>query len=132
MTPQSYKVVSTHYHEISGWNILSIIIHSRYPHLGGMNGDVQKNLATLALNNGEQLEYFHSRIIRLQKEIMLSGEIFSPSILIFQYMKALTNSEKVRYFIAPNMTDIITFLENNGNMLSIKEETFMVSTFILR
>ena len=29
-------------------------------------------------------------------------------------MKAVTNSEKLRAFIAPKMTDIITFLENNG------------------
>ena len=29
-------------------------------------------------------------------------------------MKALSKSDKLRYFIAPNMTDLITFLENNG------------------
>ena len=45
---------------------------------------------------------------------MLSGEIVSPTRLLFQYMKALTKSEKLRAFIAPNMTDIITFLDNNG------------------
>ena len=45
---------------------------------------------------------------------MLSGEIFSPTRLIFQYMKALTKSEKIRAFIAPNMTDLITSLDNNG------------------
>ena len=83
------------------------------PHLGGMNGDVKSDLATLALNNGEQLEDFHSRILRIQKEIMLSGEIFSPTRLILQYMKALTNSEKIRAFIAPNMIYLITFLEKN-------------------
>ena len=31
-----------------------------------MNGDVQSDLATLEFKNGEKLEYFHSRIIRLQ------------------------------------------------------------------
>ena len=84
MAPQAYKVVSTHAHEISGWTILSRLIHSRAPHLGGMNGDVQSNLSTLAFKNGEQLEYFHSRILRLQQEIMLSGEIVSPTRLLFQ------------------------------------------------
>ena len=44
---------------------------------------------------------------------MLSGEIFSPTRLLFQYMKALTKSEKLRAFIAPNITDIITFLDKN-------------------
>ena len=78
-----------------------------------MNGDVQSDLATLAFKNGEQLEYFHSRIIRLQQEIMLSGEIFSPTRLLFHYMKALTKSEKLRYFIVPKMTDLITFPDNN-------------------
>ena len=84
MAPQSYKVVSTHVHEISGWNILSRLLHSHAPNLGGMNGDVQSDLATLALKNGEKLEYFHGRIIRLQQEIMLFGDIFSPTRLIFQ------------------------------------------------
>ena len=45
---------------------------------------------------------------------MLSGEIISPTRLLFHYIKALTKSEKLRAFIAPNMTDIITFLDNNG------------------
>ena len=84
MAPQAYKVVSTHAHDISGWTILSRLLHSRAPHLGGMNGDVKSDLATLAFRNGEQLEYFHSRILRLQQEIMLSGEIVSPTRLIFQ------------------------------------------------
>ena len=29
-------------------------------------------------------------------------------------MKALSNSNKLKEFIAPKMTDIIKFLENNG------------------
>ena len=78
-----------------------------------MNGGVQSDLATLAFRNGEQLEDFHSRILRLQQEIMLSGEIFSPTRLIFQYMKALTKSEKQKSFIAPKMTDIITFIDKH-------------------
>ena len=73
MAPQAYKVVSTHAHEISGWTILSRLLHSRAPRLGGMNGDVQYDLATLALKNVEQIKYFHSSIIRLQQEIMLTG-----------------------------------------------------------
>ena len=77
MEPQAYKVVSTHAHEISVCTILSRIPHSRAPHIGGMNGDVQSDLDTLAFNNGEQLEGFHSRILRLQQEIIISGENFS-------------------------------------------------------
>ena len=57
-----------------------------------MNGDVQSDLATLAFRNGEKLEDYHSRILRLQQEIMLSGEIVSPTRLLLQYMKALTKS----------------------------------------
>ena len=79
-----------------------------------MNGDVQYYIATLALNNGEQLEDFYSRIIRLQQEIILSGEIISPNRLLFQYMKAFSDSDKLRDFIAPKMTYIITFPNNNG------------------
>ena len=73
METQAYKVVSTHAHEISVWNILSRLHHSRDPHHVVMNGDVQSDLATLAFNNGEQLEDFHSRILRLQQEIIISG-----------------------------------------------------------
>ena len=83
-------------------------------HLGGMNGDIQSDLATLAFRNGEQLEDFHSRVLRLQQEIMLSGEILSPTRIIFQYMKVLKNSDKPRAFIAPNMTYLITILDKNG------------------
>ena len=60
-----------------------------------MNGDIQSDLATLAFRNGEQLEDFHSRSLRLQQEIMLSGEIVSPTRLLLQYMKPLKKSEKV-------------------------------------
>ena len=65
MAPQAYTVVSTHAHEISGYNILSRLLHSRAPYIVGMNGDVHYDLATLAFNNGEQLEDFHVRILRL-------------------------------------------------------------------
>ena len=90
LAPQAYKVVSTHAHEISGFTILSRLLHSRAPRIGGINGNVQSDLATQPFKNGEQLEVFHSRILRLQQAIMLSGEIVSPFILLFQYMKALT------------------------------------------
>ena len=73
IVPQSYKVVSTHAHKISGWKILSVLIHSRAPHLGGMNGYVQYDLATLDFNNREKIEDFHIKILRLQQEIMLPG-----------------------------------------------------------
>ena len=45
---------------------------------------------------------------------MLSGEIVAPTRLLFQYTKSLTKSDTLRAFIAPEMTDLITFLENNG------------------
>ena len=78
-----------------------------------MNGDVQSDLSTLAFKNGGQLEYFHSRIIKIQQEIILSGETVSPTKLILQYMKEFSNSDKLKAFIAPKMTDLITFLDNN-------------------
>ena len=45
--------------------------------------------------------------------MMLSGEIVSPTRLLFWYMKALKKSEKIKAFIAPKMKDPITFLEKN-------------------
>ena len=111
--PQSYKVVSTHAHKISGLKIISRLIHSHYPHLGGINGGVQSDLATLPFKNRKHLEDFHSRILRLQHEIILSGETVSPTILLFQYMNSLSKSKKLKVFTAPKMTDIITFLDNN-------------------
>ena len=103
----------THSHDISVWTILSRILHSHAPHLGGMNGDVQYYLYTPAFNNGEQLEYFNGRIFRPQQEIILPGEIVSPTRILFEYTKTLSNSDKIRAFIAPKMTDIIKFLDNN-------------------
>ena len=55
MAPQAYKVVSTNAHEISGWKILSRLIHSRARNLGGMNDDVQSDLVNLEFNNENNL-----------------------------------------------------------------------------
>ena len=66
MATQDYKVVKTYAHKIPGWIIISRLIHSCTPHIKGMNDDFQYDLSTLAFNNVEQLEYLHSRILRLQ------------------------------------------------------------------
>ena len=83
VAPQAYKIFNTHSHEISGWTILYRLLHVRSPHIGGMNVDVKSGLATLAFNNGEQLEDFHSIILRLQHKIILSGETAFPTRVIF-------------------------------------------------
>ena len=67
MEPQVYKVFNAHYHEISVWTIISRLLHALAPHIGWMNSDVQSYLATLALNNVGQLEYFHIIILILQQ-----------------------------------------------------------------
>ena len=79
-----------------------------------MNCGVQSDPSTLEFNNGEQLEDFHRIILRLQQEIILFGETVSPTIILFQYTKLLSNSDKLELFIAPKMTYLITFLDNNG------------------
>ena len=86
------------------------------PHFAGINGGVHSDIATLTLNNGEQLEYLHSRIIRLRQEINLYGETLSPTRLLFQCMKALSNIDKLEAFVAPKMTDIVKFLDNKGKL----------------
>ena len=45
---------------------------------------------------------------------MISGYIVSPTRLILKYMKALSKSDKLRYFIAPKMKDLTKFFDNNG------------------
>ena len=79
-----------------------------------MNGGVQSDLAILESNKREHLEDFHIIIIRLQQEIILSGDIFSPTTLLFQYMKAFSKSDELRAFIVPKIKCLITFLDNNG------------------
>ena len=66
MAPQAYKNFRTHAHEISGWDFLSRLLQSHAPQFGGINSYVQSDLATLELNNGEQLEDFHIIILILQ------------------------------------------------------------------
>ena len=78
-----------------------------------MNDDVQSDLVTLIFKIREQLEDFHISIIIFQQEIILSGETISPTRLLFQYIKALPKSDKLKAFIAPKMTDLIKFLDNN-------------------
>ena len=85
-------------------------------HLGGINGDVQSDLSTLKFKNGEQLEDFHSRIIRLQQEIILSGETLSNTRLISRYIEALSKSDKIKELIETNMAHLITFLDNNSKL----------------
>ena len=113
MSPHAYKVVSTHAHEISGWKIISRPLHSRAPNIGRVNCGVQSDLSNLALNNREQLEDFHSRILILQQVIILSGETLSPTILLLQYMEELSKSNKLKAFIATKKIDLTTFPEKN-------------------
>ena len=49
ISSQAYKIVSTNYHEISGWKIISRLIHWCAPHLGEMNNYVQSDLFILEL-----------------------------------------------------------------------------------
>ena len=72
MATLAYKVVNTDAHENFGQTVLSRLLHTRAPHLGGTNVDVQYDLATLEFKSAEQLEYFQSRILRLQQEINFS------------------------------------------------------------
>ena len=51
MAPHYYKVVNAYAHEISGWTILSILLHVLTPHSGGMNGDIQYDLSTLTFDH---------------------------------------------------------------------------------
>ena len=44
---------------------------------------------------------------------MLSGEFVSTTRLLFQYMKTLSNIDKLRAFIVLKMIDLITFFDNN-------------------
>ena len=81
-----------------------------------MNVDVQSDLSILAFKSREKLEDFHSRILRLQQEIILYGETESPKRLLLHYMKGFSKSEKLKELIAPKMIDIITFLDNNGKL----------------
>ena len=66
MVPQAYKFVNTHAHEISRWEIISIILNVRTPHRGWIYGDIQSDLSTPSFKNGEQIEYFQSIMLRLQ------------------------------------------------------------------
>ena len=47
---------------------------------------------------------------------MLSVELILHTKLILQYMKELSNSDKLRGFIQAKITDIITFLDNKENV----------------
>ena len=98
--------------------IISRLLHEHTPNLGGMNGDVQSDLATLAFNNGEEPEYFHIRIIRLQKEINHSGENLYPTRLLYSTKRNITNRDKIKAFVVPKMIDTIKLLDNNkqGNI----------------
>ena len=108
--------------------ILSRIIHSctPHPHLVGVNCDVQYDLSTLAFKIGCKIEDFHIRILRLQQEVIISGEYVSPTTHLFQYMKALSKSNNIKGLIVAKMTNIITLLDNRkyavytgGNILEI-------------
>ena len=79
-----------------------------------MNGNVHSDLSTLAFKSGEQLEYFHIRIIRIQQEIIFSRETVYPTRLLFHYTKSFSSSYKIRDSISPKITYLIKLIENNG------------------
>ena len=112
--------------------IIYRLLHAHALHLGGMNGDVQSDLYTLAFNNGEKLEDFHSIILGLQQEIIFSIETVSTTRIIFQYMKALSKSDKIKSFIAPNITDLIKFLDNNKKIGYIKRGKYSCTLSLSR
>ena len=56
MAPQTYKFVIIHAHEITGLKILSRLLHSRAPYIGGIIGDVQSDLETLEFKNSHNPE----------------------------------------------------------------------------
>ena len=44
---------------------------------------------------------------------MLYGETIYPKRILFWYTKALSKSDKLKAFISPKITDLVTFLDNN-------------------
>ena len=68
---------------------------------------------TLFILSKKKIEGFHVRILRIKEEINISVENVSPTRLLLQYTKALSKSDKIRALIAPKMTDLITFIDNN-------------------
>ena len=67
MAPQTKNEISTHAHEVSVWTILSILLNEGAPHLGVTNGNIQTDLVTLTFKQGEQLEDFHGKSIRMKQ-----------------------------------------------------------------
>ena len=64
-----------------------------------MNGDVRSELATSEFKKGDQIEYFHGRILILQQDINIYVETVSDKIILLQYIKELSTSEKLKAFI---------------------------------
>ena len=71
------------------------------------------NSAMKIFKNREKLEDFYSRILRIQQKTNLSVETVSHKRILFQYMKVLSKSNTLKAFVAPNITDIVTFVYNN-------------------
>ena len=66
MATQDYKFLTTHAHEVLICTILYRLIHAKAPNIGVINSDINSDLATLKLNQGEQLEDSPTRIFRLE------------------------------------------------------------------
>ena len=85
---------------------------------------------TLFILSKKKIEGFHVRILRIKEEINISVENVSPTRLLLQYKKSFPKSDKLRAYIAPKITDLIIFLDNNGKTEIYKGKIFMVSTVI--
>ena len=85
-----------------------------------MKGYVYYDLSKLAFNAVEQIKDFHSRIIRIQQYTILLVETVYPTRLLYQYIKALSKSDKLKVFIASKMTYLLTFLDNKNNVYIYK------------
>ena len=61
----------------------------------------------------KKIEDFHSRTITFKQRINHSVETVSSTRLLFKYTILLSKIYKLKAFIAPKMTDFITFLDKN-------------------
>ena len=100
MAPQPCKIFSTRAREILGCTISYRLIHSRALHIGGINGDSQSGLATLLLNNGEQLEFFKAEFSDFNRKFPSLDKMYLlqdfSSIILSHYQRATKSKHALR------------------------------------
>jgi len=98
-----------------GFMYLTYILHKNLPQFGGAPVQLNKELAKLAIVNGETLLEFHNRATALQQNLQLSCVTMNKTIFVETYLDNLSAVPSIVSFLADFNRRFRRHLRTNGD-----------------